>query len=374
MPGLKGPTVANDHQEDGMNACLSNAADRGVQKENENGSFLSLFVSKFAYLSNVQLRPQFLSAEHLKNYVTGVSGTKVVMAHSLGNMVVSSAIADHGMVVDKYFMLNAAVASEAYDGTLWSDAPDALNRLVHDDWRSYTNACWSAKWCESFAGNSGDARTRLKWKDRFAGVLSKTAVWNFYSSGDTANTADGDEVFELRDGTPTSVAGFTSSTGRYAWQKQETHKGRGALDPAGTSWSGWGFRQIEVENGGGDAQYRSYTVNEAANLAQTPGALATNTVFDLTPASMNNPDMDAVTLNAHLAEGIPALSPAAGKTAIFDESRAFNMNTVFKPDDGAWGRNHEDYGTRWLHGDVKDMAYFYTHKLFYKLVKEGALE
>ena len=57
MPGLKGPTVADDHQEDCMNACMSTAADRGVREGNENGNFLSLFVSDASSLSNVQLRP-----------------------------------------------------------------------------------------------------------------------------------------------------------------------------------------------------------------------------------------------------------------------------------------------------------------------------
>ncbi|MGI6100722.1 MAG: hypothetical protein ACOYD3_13360, partial [Kiritimatiellia bacterium] len=51
----------------------------------------------------------FQTAPHLKDYVAGLTGQKIIMAQSLGNLVVSSAIADHGMGVDKYFMLNAAV-------------------------------------------------------------------------------------------------------------------------------------------------------------------------------------------------------------------------------------------------------------------------
>ena len=45
-----------------------------------------------------------------------MKGEVSVMAHSLGNMVVSSAIALEGMDVDRYFLLDAAVAAEAYDG------------------------------------------------------------------------------------------------------------------------------------------------------------------------------------------------------------------------------------------------------------------
>ena len=64
MPGLKGPAATDDHQEESLNACLSNAADRGVWEGSENGNFiLSWFVSDAASLSNVQLRPLFLSNE-----------------------------------------------------------------------------------------------------------------------------------------------------------------------------------------------------------------------------------------------------------------------------------------------------------------------
>jgi len=264
-------------------------------------------------------------------------------------------------------MLNAAVASEAYDDTLWSDSPED-NVLVHEAWNGYTNACWCAKWHEQFAGNAGDARARLTWKNRFAGVLSRTSAYNFFSSGD--------EVFELYNGTPyTVLLGdlWESTRGRYAWHRQETHKGRGALDAAGTSWSGWGFRLADFESHG-ETETRSYTADEAALLAQTPGALATNTVFDLTPTSMNNPAMDAATLNAHLAEGLPALSCATGTTNLFSEAFRFDMNTKGKPDGNTWPNRGLPYTTRWLHSDLREMAFFYTHLLFEKLVKEGDMQ
>ncbi|MDD4017430.1 MAG: hypothetical protein PHV28_05745, partial [Kiritimatiellae bacterium] len=73
----------------------------------------------------------FLTAPYLADYVNSLSGEKVVMAHSLGNMVVSSAIADHGMAADKYFMLNAAVPAEAYDPSLWSTTVSG-NNMVHE--------------------------------------------------------------------------------------------------------------------------------------------------------------------------------------------------------------------------------------------------
>lgn len=57
----------------------------------------------------------FVVASRLFSVITNaIPGEKVVMAHSLGNMVVSSMIQDHGLQVSKYLMCDSAVPSEAY--------------------------------------------------------------------------------------------------------------------------------------------------------------------------------------------------------------------------------------------------------------------
>ena len=38
-----------------------------------------------------------------------------------------------------------------------------------------------------------------------------------------------------------------------------------------------------------------------------------------------------------------------------------------------WGRDDDTYDTRWLHCDLKDMAYFFTYKLWDKFVELGSL-
>ncbi|MBP5788191.1 MAG: hypothetical protein J6Y19_10315 [Kiritimatiellae bacterium] len=58
---------------------------------------------------------------------TNATGPLVLMAHSLGNLVVSSAIRDHGLVCEKYFMFNAAVPAEAYDASLWGQRGQAIS-------------------------------------------------------------------------------------------------------------------------------------------------------------------------------------------------------------------------------------------------------
>ena len=57
------------------------------------------------------------SVEPIRARIVGdmkaIPGEKVVLAHSLGNMVVPSMIQDHGMPYERHFMLNAAVAKVA---------------------------------------------------------------------------------------------------------------------------------------------------------------------------------------------------------------------------------------------------------------------
>ena len=94
------------------------------------------------------------------------------------------------------------------------------------------------------------------------------------------------------------------------------------------------------------------------------------------PPEMLRPAIPSSTRNQIIASAIPALSGAAGRTKIPGLTSAMNidMNIDFKPNGGVWGRVHEDYGKRWLHNDMKDMAYYYTHLLFEGLVETGGLQ
>ncbi len=316
----------------------------------------------FHYNENVY--NAFLTAEHLRFVVNNYGeGEKVIMAHSLGNMVVSSAIQDHGMNVSKYFMLNAALPAEALNPTLFDDLTG--NVLVHDYWRDYTNQAWSCKWHELF--DTEDDRNKLTWKNRFPNVAS--VAYNYYSTGD--------EVLELLNtGTPEFYDGATSSLGRYAWHKQETYKGRLGLDNnpfawAGTSWSGWGFRLAKQEPAYGTWRY--YRAAEANEIPRE--ALATNTVFKVSPSSMNTNVISRIMLDEHLAKGIPALSPAVGaiRLGILIPAREVDLNVnVIYPH--GWWRTNGELEKRWLHSDIKDAAYHYIYPIFNKIIDEGGLK
>lgn len=314
----------------------------------------------------------FVMAGRLAASINAEPGRNVVIAHSLGTLVAAAAIQDHGARVDRLIMLNSAIPSEAFDPGLFD--PDPQNHLVHDDWTAYPSACWTSRWHELFA--AGDSRSRLTWRGRFAAVAS-VAV-NFYSSGD--------EVLELYAAAhnPAFYDGISPSGHwgeRYSWHKQELWKGRKSLlgFMGTTDWSGWGFATKTVYYPGMEEALSVNRFTPAEAAALTPEEMRTNTVFRLCPASMADPASPRLATDFHLAYGIPALSPPTGRTDLNDHRvTSFDMNAPeFRT--GAWPRpparpGSDDLGDSWLHSDIKDVAYFYTHKVFDKIVEVGGLK
>lgn len=319
----------------------------------------------------------FETAPDLKNYVNGLSGTKIVMAHSLGNMVVSSAIADHGMNVSKYFMLNAAVPAEAYDSSLWSTTVSG-NNMVHRDWTNYLPRTWFALYHQLFDPNivfGNDDRHTLTWKNRFAACLP--SLYNYYSSGD--------EIFEQFTGTPLPTDGLSwnlgvpivTGTERYCWQKQELYKGRDGMGEwaglFGTDFAGWGFELVSLM---GEAPHPVYAAAEANAFSETDLADPLCVSFRRRPASLFSPSISAVDRYTLLAKAIPALSGAAGNQAVSPSAvENIDMNnsaSSWRPN--GWGRTGGEYQDRWLHNDVKNMSYLYSFKLFESVVEKGGLK
>ena len=66
----------------------------------------------------------FVSAKYVRNELVsrGLDGPDtVLLVHSLGNILASSMIQDHGLDVGAYFLLNAAVPVESYQGEIQND-------------------------------------------------------------------------------------------------------------------------------------------------------------------------------------------------------------------------------------------------------------
>ena len=119
----------------------------------------------------------FQTAPLLANFLSTLTNRPtVVLAHSLGNMVTLSALSDHEAPMSKYFMLDAAVATETIDPAI-----GANTNMVRPDWQNYGNYSWASDWYELFATN--DARSTLTWNGRLKNY-GNTQLYNFYSSGE----------------------------------------------------------------------------------------------------------------------------------------------------------------------------------------------
>lgn len=302
----------------------------------------------------------FVVASQIASTINSIPGEKVVMAHSLGNMVVSSMIHDYGLQVSKYLMCNSAVPAEAYDRSMSL----RTSKLVHPDWEEYPTNSWTASWHTLFKDDLNDDRKHLGWPGRFTNVLSKAV--NFYSTSDHG----GDEVLELATDNDVGIlTGITSSLAHHSWHKQELFKGRGLGVGAGaTDWSGWNIE----ENWLG---VNKIPVEEAQGMGA--GDFKTNTVFYCYPASMNSTNITLLVRGAHLALGIPALVAATGVTdlsAILDQENSFNLDLTNPGIEHPNGWPSKSiYPNRWLHSDMKDVSYFFNFKFYEKAIEKGGL-
>lgn len=308
----------------------------------------------------------FEVAAYLAPQIAAIPGAKVLMAHSLGNMVCSSMIQDHGLQVEKFLMCNSAVPSEAYCGA--DDESIRVPQLVHPEWTDYPTNTWASNWHKLFREDAGDDRKHLGWPARFADVAA-VAV-NFYSTGD--------EVLELYpDNTIGILSGITTMWTRYCWHCQEMWKGRAFLVEGfgGTDWSGWAFNTEWVPTLTTPVRSVKYTSEDAALL--TVAQIKSDPVFNPYPESVTNSVLPLLLRAAHLTRGIPALAQPTGRVTFGGDLMSENMFDLNDNDgglkSGQWP-SRSGYGTRWLHSDMKDVAYYYNFMFYKKVAEKGNLK
>ncbi len=336
----------------------------------------------------------FATGKRLKTFMDESRGGKMkgevaVMAHSLGNMVVSSAIALEGMKVDRYFMLDAAVAAEAYDG----ERDDA--RMINYQWKDYPKKSFCSKWFKLFESASdveeggktaSDARKDLKWPSLFSKI--DCTVYNYYSTGD--------EVFELKqdvkmdDGTK-PLEDFDMS--QYSWQKQEIGKGADMWfnvlidesEALGISKGsgGWGFHKPRFWRWWPIIEDFLAVYSAAQARAASDDKLRHNPVFAHTPAKAyqwekyDNEYTRTQKLGL-LCHVVPAMSESAGHVEIgkTESEDSSSMKCENRPiNEGkyknGWGRSGWPYQDSWLHCDFKDMAYYFNYLAWNEIVADG---
>jgi len=356
----------------------------------------------------------FVASHYVKEGLAGFWGTNtMIFAHSLGNVLASSMIADHGLEVGNYFMINAAVPIEAYDGV---PAMSEMMKMTPADWRvgpagSEVNRFpWismAARWHSQFT--SPDPRRWVGWDDRFAAVASGIQVHNFYSSQedvlkgprpDGALPDLGLALGLLRD----ALNGLLPSAwhlrwamnsvynAEQTWVYSEMTKGNPgrladfALLPH--VHGGWAFRDSSLRDtntpiagpmfGAFEARDDRCKLWDKASWLYAPDGSADVQArlshYPLTPAGTDTNWLNRIKNHAKLlAEAIPSLSGPVGGSPL-DKVKNVNMHSACR-DAAFWpARDEVDKPNRWLHGDYKNPAYAYVYRLYDQCTRiiEGA--
>jgi len=317
------------------------------------------------------------TAPHLASFLNGLSGETTVAAHSLGNMVVLSAISDYSAAPSHYFMIDAAVSMETIQGDM------AYNpNMLYSTWNPYANRLFASDWWQLF---TNDYRSTLTWSNR-VGNLRNVDVYNFYSSGEEVlREYDSDPPSTVLSGIVTELVSDWNGLpyGTFAWVWQE--KGKGACQQdwfLGSSHGGWRFSYYWRDSFGNPLS--------PSIMNDTPNSILQNQpMFSVGSSENAPPDEDLLGADASayaqanrdriLSDAIPALTLPVGANpvSILDQrasgTRNFNMQTTFET---GWPAERLSLpeGNNWHHSDFDYAAYPFTHKLFEAIVNHGNLK
>ena len=266
-------------------------------------------------------------------------GNKVMLAHSLGNMLVSEAAKFYQLNYQRYYMFNAAVPMEAYD-----DDADAQEMIEHG-WRDVDSSKWAANWYEHIP-YMGDSRLMLKWRGRFAEIHD---VINCYSETEDI----------LENASQNGWGGL--------WGMQELFKGTAALHfIPGNCEGGWGYDSKHTNIIG-------LLTDFAKTNEFTDEELVVSPIFrkfdNLTLHQSNFISIAQTEINKVLGDGIPATSFAAGRNPIANGGVVGNIE--FAPSGlPYWPESRTKNKVRkWYHSDICKVAFFYVNSVFRKIVK-----
>ncbi|MFA7370025.1 MAG: hypothetical protein WC334_10305 [Kiritimatiellales bacterium] len=291
-------------------------------------------------------------------------GQKYVAAHSLGNMVVSAGIRDQGLNPVRYFMIDAAVAMEAYK----SSAYEPLD-IAEAPWTTYTNGLWASEWYRLFG--ESDGRNKLTWRGRFDNIPQAI---NYYSTSE--------EVLNNNESHETMVTPEWANLAERSWIYQEKIKGcwQTVVLRCVESHGGWGLNSdYDIStNVAGQQCVIPMPADQAALL--TTNQLRANSFFKrFYEDGLYGSDGSTVARipdvrGKVLAEAIPATSRATGRNEI-TETFSENKNLMEFKNNFPSERKTKDFPDgRWLHSDSKDVAYLYLYKFYDHMVNKGGLK
>jgi hypothetical protein len=285
------------------------------------------------YYSNV--RNALDTAPYLATALNALSGKKIMLAHSLGNMLVSESAKYHNLVYYKYYMFNGAVPIEAYNEDFYAE------EMTEHGWRNIDQSKWAANWHACITMNN-DPRKTLKWRGRYAGMND---VINCYSP------------------TEDILANATVNGWGGVWGAQELFKGTASLHfVPGNCEGGWGYNDEYTNIAGMLTDFAK--TNEFTNLELIVNPLfrkLDNEIFHQT----NSIAIAQTELNKVMSDAIPATSFASGANDMGRGLKSYNMHDYMVT---SWPRKDSDGKSVWYHSDIKDVAYYFTHGLFEKVM------
>ena len=343
----------------------------------------------------------FLTGEDLGSSLSslGLPGQTVVAAHSLGNMVASSAIQDTSFSPDYYFMINAAVPIEAYDDAQQSGEGGVTMepRMTEDSWKPYRGVADKAlayNWHQLFT----DARSQITWKGRFADMVD--VAYNFYSTGeDVVENASANESVSDNIWNAIWTAVSTGNKGRHAWVAQEIAKGSTSALP---NWShmlgdgmhgGWGYNRDY--NAGNAHNWQKYSPTQAAGISDAQlrlnpffrkfedsdrggGDFATYDGSKLRAvdgdSAANAEASKATTRYKLLGEAIPASSFAAAANSVQVIPAARNHNMMDLKNGNDWPSNVGSRGDDWFHSDFRVLSFNYVWPMWQEMINTASLD
>ena len=294
------------------------------------------FIESYTPNYYINVEHALVTAPVLSSQCAGLQGAKTFIAHSLGNMVVSSAAKEHGLSYVKYYMVDAAVAMECYKPGM------TTNNMIEHGWIDVPERLWASNWHQLFT--SLDGRCDLRWNLRFQDLPN---IVNCYSpSEDVLANA--------------SINGWGG-----AWSMQELFKGTATLHAIpGNCEGGWGYN-------GDHTNWLGLLPDEVMTNTYSNAQLTLSPIFrPFDDGSLHATNVITLTLAQKakvLGDGIPALSFAAGANPFVNGQGIINVNmTNFARD---WPRS---LGT-WKHSDISDVAYRFLSE-FYDLIVNGLEE
>lgn len=361
----------------------------------------------------VNLDHAFGTANSFKQFLDLLEGEKTVAAHSMGNILVGSAMHDWDARPVNYLMLDSAAAKECYDTREADDAAQDA-RMVHPAWKDYPKQVRASEWhrlIPPIAWPSSDWRGKITWKGRFENVIEnggQTQVYNFYSSGEEVLNNPETNNPLLDSSNPFGSGGMVWVTANKIWAMQEKRKGLGLTGFIHTSnYGGWLPNLLPYDQ----ELHMTYqnelgTVHRMRSPSELPNPLTTEFLLQLstkpffddsshgslftseTGSSSEGSSYAYSHRNTIISEMVPCTTFAAGMNPLLlleldGLITNINMNDTMKTNTIQWPLSNANENSQapndprsrpWLHSDIREKAFAHNWSVYERFVTIGNLK